>query len=107
MKKTIISVLLALVAAGGLRAQDTLWQKPAPKDNYFNNEWIDTSGMCVATFTWPMSSNAIARRYVSTDTIHVYGIAAMMVTPLVFFSPMSTIPDEQTFLNNQIGRAHV
>ena len=106
MKKVII--ILAIIASvwGSLQAQDTLWQKPAPLSNYFNNNWIDTSGTYVASPTWYGRPWITARQFVTEDTLQVYGIAAMMV-PAFWNCPQSEVqtqlnlmfPEEPTYDN--------
>ena len=65
---------------GCLKAQDTLWQRAVPLDNYFYNNWIDTNtdmySMCEYYYN---GSLAMAKRFITEDTLQVYGIAAMMV----------------------------
>ncbi len=37
MKKVIVLIVMLASAGGWLQAQDTVWQRPAPLNNYFNN----------------------------------------------------------------------
>ena len=77
MKKNILFIIL--LASVSVQAQDTIWQRVAPLDNYFTNRWIDTTdryiGLTVPFAGW---SSAYARRFITEDRLQVYGIAAMM-----------------------------
>lgn len=83
MKKTVIFIALLASAIGGLQAQDTVWMKPGPRSNYFNNNWVDTTQMY--TLDNYARGFSPARRFITEDTLQVFGIAAMML-------------DEQSFL---------
>lgn len=102
MKKSIIFLAFAALLCGGVQAQDTLWQKPAPHSNYYYNNWIDTTVAYVAGicgFGYP--THAIASQYVTSDTLRVYGIAAMMVHEFWWIGYSSYFSyDLQTQLNN-------
>ena len=102
MKKIFFSLFFAaFIGSCTTYAQDTLWQKPAPLDNYFNNSWIDTTAKYVSGNLSYSNSRIIARQFVlKHDTLQVYGIAAMMVNyNFLTFEPSSVFPDIQTYLN--------
>jgi len=83
MKKVVFILVLAASLFGGVTAQDTLWMKPAPLGNYFYDDWFDTvPGRYVAGTEWWGINFAVARQFVTQDTLQVYGIAAMMVHSL-------------------------
>jgi hypothetical protein len=86
MKKIIF--LLALVAAtgGGLRAQDTLYQEAAPLSYYFYNNWIDTTHVLRDWGGIGSRSYITAKRFITDDTLRIYGIAAMMMCPEAYYT---------------------
>ena len=98
MKKIIISIILAASLGGCLQAQDTVWRKPAPLDNYFYNNWLDTTKRY--TLAWDGGNGSVvAKRFIAKDTLQVYGIAAMMTNPWALdFSPSSYYPTLQAYL---------
>ena len=98
MKKRIF--LLALLASfgGSLQAQDTVWQRPAPLNNYFNNTWIDTTNRYVCGEEWWWVDQIIARQFITEDTLQVYGIAAMMVDEYFVVRPWLTDAEIQAEL---------
>ena len=79
MKKVIIILAIIASAWGSLQAQDTIWQRPAPLSNYYTNYWIDTTANYGPTWGWQGIDWIYARRFVTEDTLQVYGIAAIMV----------------------------
>ena len=79
MKKSIFFLALLASLGGCLQAQDTLWQKAAPMDNYFYNTWIDTNEPYVGGVLLSGHTFATAKRFIAKDTMKVYGIAAMMI----------------------------
>ena len=52
MKKAIVFFALFAAIGGSMQAQDTLWKRPAPQDNYFCNEWIDTNASYGTSEAW-------------------------------------------------------
>ena len=109
MKKHILLILL--LASVSVQAQDTLWQRVAPLGNYYTNMWIDTTDRYVGISTYSCGWNsAYARRFITEDTLQVYGIAAMMadeyfqVRPFITDSEMwaeisHLYPEDPTFDN--------
>ena len=98
MKKSIIFVAFAALLCGGVQAQDTLRKKSAPLDNYFYNNWIDTTRYI--SYSLSLSTDVYAKRFITEDTLRVYGIAAMMTCPDSFwFRPNSDYPNLQSLLN--------
>ncbi len=100
MKKRIIFIALLASSVGSLQAQDTLWMKPAPLSNYYNNNWIDTSyGRYVGGPTYMYNTFATARQFITKDTLQVYGIAAMMATEFFEVSRMFTPAQIQAYMD--------
>ena len=101
MKKKIF--LLALLASfgGSLQAQDTLWMKPAPLSNYFYNNWLDTTQGYGANSAYSIG-RAMAKRFITEDTLQVYGIAAMMLDQKTRMEMIGESPAQisATFVNN-------
>ena len=69
MKKRIIFIALLASFGGSLQAQDTVWQRPAPLNNYFNNTWIDTTNRYVCGEEWWWVDQIIARQFITEDTL--------------------------------------
>ena len=86
MKKIILIIIMLASVGGGMQAQDTLWQRPAPLGNYFSNHWIDTTNTYNAIRRWSPNASVLARQFVTEDTLQIYGIAAMMVDDSTFLS---------------------
>ena len=100
MKKVFLFIALIASLGGGLQAQDTLWMKPAPLSNYYNNNWIDTSyGRYVGGPTYEYATFATARQFITKDTLQVYGIAAMMATEFFEVSRMFTPAQIQAYMD--------
>lgn len=81
--KRIIVILALLISAGGwVLAQDTLWQQPFPLDYYYYDTWIDTTDnpeINTGIRTMALGAEVISRKFVTSDTLQIFGIAAMMV----------------------------
>ncbi|MBP5546868.1 MAG: T9SS type A sorting domain-containing protein [Bacteroidales bacterium] len=104
MKKIVLFIALAASLGNCLQAQDTLWMKPAPLGNYYYNDWLDTTTR-YATAWESMPVDVIAKRFVTKDTLQVYGIAAMMTHPNAFlFIPSDRFPTLQDYLNYKYPR---
>ena len=100
MKKSIIFLAFAALLCGGVQAQDTLRKFSAPLDNYFYNNWIDTTKWILHSYA--SSTDVLARRFITEDTLRVYGIAAMMTCPDSFSFYLNTVyPDLQSYLNDR------
>lgn len=78
MKKTMFLVALAVMFGGQVKAQDTLY-RDTPLSNYYWTYWPDTTNMGFARYLYECSL-ITAKRYITEDTLTVYGIAASMVT---------------------------
>ncbi len=100
MKNVILFLSLVAASIGGsLQAQDTVWMKPAPLSNYFYNNWLDTAERYALAWEGANGSDVIAKRFVTNDTLQIYGIAAMMTNPnALIFSPSSIYPTLQSYL---------
>ena len=94
MKRHILLIVLLCFAGGCIHSQDTIWQRVAPLSNYFNNRWIDTTGSYVGNSTTACQLNsAVARRFITKDTLQIYGIAAMMADE--FFTSRAFLSDSE------------
>ena len=100
MKRIVLFLIFSSSLVGvSLQAQDTLWMKPAPLANYFNNNWIDTSQRYVACIQIYTNSHVMARQFFSQDTLQIYGIAAMMTDEFFGRYEPFYYPDLQSYLN--------
>ncbi len=101
MKRNVVFVALLVSLACSMQAQDTIRQRFAPLGNYFSNHWIDTSNR-YSEFNGSGGpyTFAIARQFVTEDTMEVYGIAAMMVHMYFGHSVWYSDSIVQVYLNN-------
>ncbi|MGX8714071.1 MAG: hypothetical protein ACSW8I_10465, partial [bacterium] len=83
MKKIVFFIAIAATMSSMLSAQDTVWQKTAPRNNYYYNNWIDTTERNICSWSLD-AANVIAKQFVTDDTLLVYGIAAMLVNQDAF-----------------------
>ena len=102
MKKNIIIAALLLLALGGTQAQDTLTMS-GPKANYMCPIWYDTSTKMVWDLGLLPSSHAVG--FHPHGEITVYGIAAIVMTPLEFYAQLPAVtPNYYPVLDTTMGK---
>ena len=105
MKKKILFLgLIAASIGGSLQAQDTVWMRPGPLSNYYQGEnWIDTTQRYAGAPTFTVGASTVTQRFITPNTLQVYGIAAIMVRDgfdFFFYDHSRTPADLQAYLES-------
>ena len=85
MKKIMFLVALVAMFGGQVKAQDTLY-RDTPLSNYYCTFWPDTVDLGFGSHDFSYG-RIVAKRFVTQDTLTVYGIATSMITPLYDYCP--------------------